>query len=94
MPTVTVRIPTPLRSFTGGADEVQVEGGDVGEALAALREGHEGLVENVLNADGELRSFVNVFVGSNNVRSREGLRTPLSEGDVMSIVPAVAGGAP
>ncbi|NIR31565.1 MAG: MoaD/ThiS family protein [Gammaproteobacteria bacterium] len=93
MPTVTVRIPTPLRSFTSGADEVQTEGTTVGEALAALRSSHEGLVENVLAADGELRNFVNVFVGSNNVRSLQGLKTPLSEGDVLAIVPAVAGGA-
>lgn len=94
MPTVTVRIPTPLRSFTSGADEVRAEGATVADALAALRSSHEGLVENVLAPDGELRSFVNVFVGSDNVRSLQGLQTPLSEGDVLAIVPAVAGGAP
>ncbi len=93
MPTVTVRIPTPLRSFTSGADQVQAEGATVGEALATLRSSHEGLVENVLGPDGELRNFVNVFVGSDNVRSLQGLKTPLSEGDVLAIVPAVAGGA-
>lgn len=93
MPTVKIRIPTPLRSFTAGADEVEVEGTSVGEALGALRASHEGLVENVLGPDGELRSFVNVFRGSDNVRSLQGLETRLSEGDVLSIVPAVAGGA-
>lgn len=92
MPTVTVRIPTPLRSFTGGADEVRAEGATVGEALSALRASHEGLVENVLDPEGELRNFVNVFRGSDNVRSLQGLETPLSEGDVLAIVPAVAGG--
>jgi MoaD family protein len=94
MPAVTVRIPTPLRSFTGGADEVRAEGATVGDALAALKTSHEGLVENVLGPEGELRNFVNVFLGSSNVRVLQGLKTPLSEGDVLSIVPAVAGGTP
>lgn len=92
MSRVTVRIPTPLRAFTDGAAEVQVDGSDVGEALAALRAEHRGLVENVLGPDGELRSFVNLFVGSENIRELNGLATRLSEGDVLAIVPAVAGG--
>lgn len=88
-----VRIPTPLRSFTGGADEVAVDGATVAEALDDLGRAHEGVLERVLDADGKVRSFVNVFVGDRNVRSLDGLATPIGEGDVISIVPAVAGGS-
>lgn len=90
MSRATVRIPTPLRGFTGGADEVRVEAGDVRGALAALA---PGLRERVLDASGALRPFVNVYVGPDDVRTLDGLATPLADGAVLSIVPAVAGGA-
>ncbi|GMQ90510.1 MAG: molybdopterin-synthase adenylyltransferase MoeB [Gammaproteobacteria bacterium] len=93
MSTVTVRIPTPLRSFTDGADEVRVDGTTVDDVLKALGTAHAGLLERVMNPQGELRNFVNVYIGSDNVRSLEGLATPVSDNDVVSIVPAVAGGA-
>jgi molybdopterin/thiamine biosynthesis adenylyltransferase/rhodanese-related sulfurtransferase/molybdopterin converting factor small subunit len=93
MSAVTVRIPTPLRPFTGGADQVRVPGTTVGDALQALGAVHAGLLERVINPHGELRSFVNVYRGSDNIRSLGGLDTPVSDGDVISIVPAVAGGA-
>ncbi len=93
MSTVIVRIPTPLRAFTGGADEVRVEGATVGEALAALGTAHAGVVERVMSPQGELRNFVNVYRGSENVRSLKGLATPLKDNDVISIIPAVAGGS-
>lgn len=93
MSTVTVRIPTPLRQFTNGADEVYVEGTTVGEVLNTLGASHVGLLERVMNPHGELRNFVNVYVGGDNVRSLEGLATPVSEQDIVSIIPAVAGGA-
>lgn len=92
MTTVKVRIPMPLRAYTGGAEEVEVSGATVGEALQALGRRHEGLLPRVLGPDGELRQFVNVFVAGGNVRSLSGLATPVAEGDVISIVPAVAGG--
>jgi molybdopterin converting factor small subunit len=92
MSEVTIRIPTPLRSYTGGSDEVRVQAGTVGAALAALGAAHDGVLARVLSPEGELRQFVNVFVGSRNVRSLQGLSTPLAPGDVISIVPAVAGG--
>jgi molybdopterin converting factor small subunit len=92
MSEVTIRIPTPLRTYTGGSDEVRVQAGTVGEALAALGAAHDGVLARVLSPEGELRQFVNVFVGSRNVRSLQGLATPLAPGDVISIVPAVAGG--
>lgn len=90
---VSIRIPMPLRAYTGGKDEVKVEAGTVGDALKALDASYDGLQARVLSPEGELRQFVNVFVGNRNIRSLDGLATPLSEGDVISIVPAVAGGA-
>ncbi len=87
-----VRIPTPLRGFTAGASEVAVQGTTVREALAALESAHRGTTARVLDERGELRSFVNVFVDQKNVRSLSGLDTPVSEGAVLSILPAVAGG--
>jgi len=90
----TVRIPTPLRSFTGGADEVTVVGSTVGEVLSNLGTDHDGLLERVLDERGEVRHFVNLFLGGNDVRGLRGLQTPVGDGDVLSIIPAVAGGGP
>jgi molybdopterin converting factor small subunit len=89
---VTIRIPTPLRGFTKGADEVRARAATVGEALANLGEQAPGILERVLDADGRLRPFVNVFVGATDVRTMKGLATPVEAGAVLSIVPAVAGG--
>ncbi|RXZ43231.1 MoaD/ThiS family protein [Crenobacter cavernae] len=89
---VVIRIPTPLRGYTGGADEVAVEADTVAEALTRLAERYEGIAERILDADGQPRPFVNIFVGKADVRTLQGLSTPVSEGDVIAIVPAVAGG--
>lgn len=94
MTRATVRIPTPLRPLTDGAADVVVEGSDVASALGALGARYAGFLERVLDDDGALRPFVNVFVGSTNLRELDGLRTELREGDVISILPAVAGGGP
>ena len=93
MTEATIRIPTPLRPFTKGADEVQVRGATVAEALANLGEQCPGIRERVLDKEGRLRAFVNVFVGPKDVRTLQGLATTLEDGAVLSIVPAVAGGA-
>lgn len=90
--TATVRIPTPLRSFTGGASEVRVEGSTVGQALDDLGRRHEGILERVLDAQGRPRGFVNIFIGDTNVKALGGLDAPLPDPAVISIVPAVAGG--
>jgi sulfur-carrier protein len=87
-----VRIPTPLRSFTGGVAEVVVEGTDVREVVTNLDAAHPGIGERLLTDDGQLRRFVNVFVRDEDVRFQQGLDTQLDEGDTVSIVPAVAGG--
>ena len=92
MNTVTVRIPMPLRSYTSGADEVVVEAATVRRALEVLGARHEGILDRVLDPSGELRQFVNIFVGARNVQVLDGLATPLAKGDVISIIPAVAGG--
>jgi len=89
---VTVRVPTQLRALTGGAGEVSVAGATVGEALRALDAAHPGLGERVFDGDGRLRRFVNVFVAEEDIRFTDGLETPVSEGETVSIVPAVAGG--
>ena len=93
MSQATVRIPTPLRALTGGSDEIQAAGGTVGEVLQDAGVRHEGLLERILDGDGQLRSFVNVFIGDANVRSLDGLDSEVAEGAVIHIVPAVAGGA-
>ena len=92
MPLVTIRIPTPLRNYTGGADEVRVEAGSVVDALNGLGTKHDGILAKILSPQGELRQFVNIFLGSKHLRGQEGLSTLTHEGDVISIVPAVAGG--
>jgi molybdopterin synthase sulfur carrier subunit len=89
---VTVRIPTQLRTLTGGAGEVPVEGSTVGEVLKALDAAHPGLGERLFDEDGKLRRFVNVFLADEDVRFLDGLETGVSAGQTVSIVPAVAGG--
>ena len=93
MTQTTVRIPAPLRSFTDGAGEVCISGSTVGEVLAALAKRYDGLGDRVLDDGGGLRPFVNVFLGSDDVRRLHGLATPVADGAVLSIIPAVAGGA-
>jgi len=90
---VIVRIPTPLRSFTEGADEVALAAGTAGAALKALGQRHEGLLARVLDAADQVRPFVNIYVGQQDIRTLQGLETPLRNGDILSIIPAVAGGA-
>jgi len=89
---VTVKIPAQLRNLTGNEAQAEVEGGSVGEALDALYERFDGLRDRITEG-GELRRFVNVYVGGEDIRFGEGLDTTLSEGDEITILPAVAGGA-
>jgi molybdopterin synthase sulfur carrier subunit len=89
---VTVRIPAQLRALTGGEGETEVEGGSVGEALEALYARYDGLRDRITE-DGELRRFVNVYVGGEDIRFGDGLDTPVGDGDEITILPAVAGGA-
>jgi sulfur-carrier protein len=90
--TVSVRVPTQLRTLTGGAGQVEAEGATVGDVLKALDAAHPGLGERLFDESGELRRFVNVFLADEDVRFMDGLATPVADGQTLSIVPAVAGG--
>jgi sulfur-carrier protein len=90
--TATIRIPTPLRTATGGNATVETDGTTVGEALADLDRQHPGIGERILGDDGQIRRFVNVFVDDEDVRFSQGLDTPVRDGATVSIIPAVAGG--
>lgn len=89
---VTVRIPTTLRPLSGGASQVSVEGATLSAVITALEATHVGFSERLLDDSGQLRKFVNVFVADDDVRYLQGLDTPVSDGDTVSIIPAVAGG--
>jgi sulfur-carrier protein len=88
---VTVKIPSQLRGVTEGEGELEVDGGTVGEALDAVFEQHAELRERITE-DGGLRRFVNVYVSGEDIRFQDGLETKLSDGDEVTILPAVAGG--
>ena len=88
---ITVRIPTPLRSLTGGEEAVQVTGDTLRDVLASLEGKHPGIKERLLDDKG-VRRFVNIYVGDEDVRFLDGLETKLKSGDEISIVPAIAGG--
>ena len=90
---VLVRIPTPLQKLTGGVGEVNAEAASVQELIGALEKAHAGLKERLVAEDGNLRRFVNIYVNEEDVRFLQGLETPLKDGDEVSIVPAIAGGA-
>lgn len=89
---VTIRIPTTLRPLAGGAKTVEVEATTVGEALSALDAEHPGFADRILDDDGGLRRFVNLFVADDDVRFMDGLDTKVPDSETISIVPAVAGG--
>jgi molybdopterin synthase sulfur carrier subunit len=89
---VSVRIPTQLRTLTGGAGEVKADGATVGDVLKGLDAAYAGLGGRLFDDAGELRRFVNVFLADEDVRFLQGLATPVAEGQTLSIVPAVAGG--
>ena len=89
----TVRIPTPLRKHTDGEALVEVPASDVRGVIKELDAKHPGLGARILDEEGELRRFVNVFVRDEDVRFQDGLETEVGESDTVSIVPAVAGGA-
>jgi molybdopterin synthase sulfur carrier subunit len=89
---VTVRVPTTLRTLTGGQAEVAVDGSTVGEVLKALDAAHPGFTDRILDDQGGLRRFVNVFVADDDVRFLQQLDTPVPDGETVAIIPAVAGG--
>ncbi|RMG12992.1 MAG: MoaD/ThiS family protein [Deltaproteobacteria bacterium] len=89
---VRVKIPTPLRKLAGGSDAVEVDGKTVAEVLDALEAKHPGFKAKLLDDAGQLRRFVNVYYGDEDVRFLDGLATEVADGAELSIVPAIAGG--
>lgn len=90
--TATVRIPTSLRALTDGSPEVEVPTGQVGTAIEDLTTRYPELGQRLLGEDGKPRRFVNIFVAEDDIRFLDGLDTALTEGQVLTILPAVAGG--
>lgn len=89
---VTVHVPTPLRRLTDGQARVEVIAGTVSELLAALEAAHPGMAEKLLDENGSVRRYVNLYVNDEDIRFLQGMATPLADGDVIAIVPAIAGG--
>lgn len=89
---VEVRLPTVLRNQAGGAAVVHIEGATIGDVLGKLVAEYPGMAGQVLQDDGSLHKFVNVYVDDDDVRYLQGLRTPVADGAEVSILPAVAGG--
>lgn len=90
---VRVRVPTPLRKFTNGADEVNAQGNNVRSLVEDLDRKFPGIKERICDESGKIRRFVNVYVNGDDIRFLQNLETSLKEGDNISIVPAIAGGA-
>jgi len=88
----TVRIPSPLRKYTGGQAKVTVPGATVGEVLQNLTQTYPGVQSRLQDDAGEIKRFINIFVNENEIRSLQGADSPVAETDEISIVPAMAGG--
>ena len=88
----TIRIPTPLRSYTQNRAEVPVQGKTVGEALRALEAACPGIGTRIFDEKGALRRYVNIFHNDEDVRFLQELETPVADADTLSIIPAIAGG--
>ncbi|HEX9445294.1 MAG TPA: ubiquitin-like small modifier protein 1 [Candidatus Binatia bacterium] len=89
---VRVRVPTPLRKFTNGSDEVNAQGQNVRALVDDLEQKYPGIKERICDETGKVRRFVNVYVNGDDIRFLQNLETSLKEGDNISIVPAIAGG--
>ena len=88
----TIKLPTPLRTYAAGQTEVSVAGDTVSEALGQLLERYPALRQHLMNGDGQLRPFVNLFLGDENVMELQGMATPLKAGDRLLLIPSIAGG--
>jgi len=89
---VKVHIPTPLRRLTGNQAEVEIQAGTVAEMVQNLEAAHPGIREKLLDESGEIRRYVNIYVNEEDIRFLDGAQTALGDRDVVSIVPAIAGG--
>lgn len=89
---VTVRVPTPLRSFTNGAEEVPIEGNTIQEIVDNMEANHRGIKERICDENGKIRRFLNVYINDEDIRFLQNQNTAVKDGDTISIVPAIAGG--
>jgi molybdopterin synthase sulfur carrier subunit len=89
---VQVRIPTPLRKLTHNEELVQIQATTVGDAIVELQSRYPGIRERLLDEQGTVRRFVNVYVNEEDIRFLQNQQTPLKDGDEISIIPAIAGG--
>jgi len=89
---VSLRIPTPLRSYTNGQNEIRVDGNTVGEAMHNLTLQFPALRPHLYSDDGRLRAFVNLYLNDEDIRQLQGVGTPLHEGDSLRLIPSIAGG--
>jgi len=89
---ITIRIPTPLRKLTNDRKTVDVTASTVNEAIQDLCQSYPGLTERICDEKGEVRRFINVYVNDEDIRFRNGIKTSLSDGDIVSLIPAIAGG--
>jgi sulfur-carrier protein len=87
-----IRIPTPLRKFTGGAEEIAAEGATVSQIVADMESRYPGIKERLCEPDGRVRRFVNIYVNGDDIRFLKNLDTAVASNDEVSIVPAIAGG--
>jgi adenylyltransferase/sulfurtransferase len=87
-----ILIPTALRAFTDGQAEIEVSGNTAGEIIASLAEAHPEIKQHLYDEEGELRSYVNVYIGEEDIRSLGGLDAPVNEKETVTLVPAIAGG--
>jgi len=89
-----LRIPTPLRSYTNGQSEVNVSGSKISEALNDLTTQYPTIKPHIFHENGELRPFVNLFVGENNIKDLQGVDTQIKDGEKIMLIPSIAGGCP
>ncbi len=88
----TIKIPTPLRTYTAGQAEVPVQGSTVAEVMSSLMGAYPALRPHLYNNSGELRPFVNLFLGEDNIKELDGIATPVKDNDRLMLIPSIAGG--
>jgi molybdopterin converting factor small subunit len=87
-----LRIPTPLRAYTDGRSEVNVNGSNISDVLTDLTTQYPAIKPHLFNEGGDLRPFVNLFVGENNIKDLQGINTPIPDGEKIMLIPSIAGG--
>jgi len=87
-----LRIPTPLRAYTNGQSDITVKGSNISEALSDLTTQYPTIKPHLFNEGGDLRPFVNLFVGENNIKELQGVKTPVKDGEKIMLIPSIAGG--